>query len=44
VQFYVKSLVGTVHLADRSAMLADTEREAAWRSDQLKQPDKYFHK
>jgi hypothetical protein len=44
VQLYARSLLGQVELPPRSAMLADTEREAEWRRADLGYPDKYFHR
>ena len=44
VRFFVKTLTGEVKLPSKEEMLEDLRREEDWRKNELKMPEKYFHK
>ena len=44
VRLFVKVLLGGVELPSKQEMLEDLRREEDWRKNELKMPEKYFHK
>ena len=43
-RFFVKILLGGAKLPGKQEMLEDLRREEDWRKNELKMPEKYFHK
>jgi len=44
VRFFIKTLIGEIHLPCKEMMLEDTQNESDWRQESLGQPARYFHK